>query len=88
VACLKVTLVNPPTITTLETATKLGFKALLLDLAYMAVILEREDIDVTLLDTTVSDISHKELGEVLQRMHPDVIDITLTTLLHMILVKL
>jgi hypothetical protein len=85
---LKVTLVNPPTTATLETATKLGLKALPLGLANIAAILEREDIDVTLLDTTVSDISHKELGEVLQRTHPDVIDITLTTLQHMILVKL
>jgi hypothetical protein len=59
---LKATLVTPPTTATLETATKLGVKALPLSLAYIAATLEREDIDVTILDTTVSDISHKELG--------------------------
>ncbi|MDD1766338.1 MAG: B12-binding domain-containing radical SAM protein, partial [Candidatus Methanomethyliaceae archaeon] len=76
---MKVTLVNPPTTSTLETITKLGLKVPPLGLAYIAATLEREGVNVTILDAVVADISHKELGEVLQRTHPDVIGVTSTT---------
>ena len=76
---LKVTLVNPPTTADLETVSKLGIKAPPLGLAYIAATLEREGIDVTIIDATVTDMSHQELGEVLQRTHPDVIGVTSTT---------
>jgi radical SAM superfamily enzyme YgiQ (UPF0313 family) len=76
---LKVTLVNPPTTTTLETVSKLGLKAPPLGLAYIAATLEREGVDVTIIDATVSDMSHQELGKVLHGNHPDVIGVTSTT---------
>lgn len=59
---MKVTLVNPPTTATLETVTKLRLKTPPLGLAYIAATLEREGVDVTILDATVADISHIELG--------------------------
>jgi radical SAM superfamily enzyme YgiQ (UPF0313 family) len=76
---LKVALVNPPTTATLETISKLGLKAPPLGLAYIAATLEREGVDVTIIDATVSDMSHQGLGEVLQKTHPDVIGVTSTT---------
>jgi radical SAM superfamily enzyme YgiQ (UPF0313 family) len=72
-------LVNPPTTSTLERVTKLGLKVPPLGLAYIASTLEKEGVDVTILDATVSDMSHQELGAVLQKIHPDVIGVTSTT---------
>jgi anaerobic magnesium-protoporphyrin IX monomethyl ester cyclase len=76
---LKFTLVNPPTTANLETMSRLGLKAPPLGLAYIAATLEREGVDVTTIDAAVTDMSHQELGEVLQRTHPDVIGVTSTT---------
>jgi len=76
---LKAVLVNPPTTVDFETQTTLGLKAPPLGLAYIAAVLEKAGITVTIIDGGVSNISHRTLGKKLNSLSPDVIGITSMT---------
>lgn len=76
---MRVTLVNPPNTTDIETVSAIGLKAPPLGLAYIGAVLEKEAVDVTIIDAAVNEMSHKRLGEMLQKSNPDVVGVTSTT---------
>ncbi len=74
---MKVTFVNPP-----QTASKYKFMGVIappLGIAYMAAVLEENNIDVNIIDASAEDMTFEELGEELKTRKPDLIAITALT---------
>jgi radical SAM superfamily enzyme YgiQ (UPF0313 family) len=76
---MKVVLVNPPITTRIETVSKLGLRAPPLGLAYLGAMLEKENVDVTIIDAAVKEMSHSDVEEMLRSLNPDAIGVTSTT---------
>lgn len=74
---MKVTFINPP-----QTNSKykfLGVVAPPLGISYMAAVLEENNIDVDILDSSALDMDYDEIKEEIQRRNPDIIAITALT---------
>ena len=74
---MKVTFLNPP-----QTNSKykfLGVVAPSLGIGYMAAVLEQNNIDVDVLDSSALEMSYDELGEEILKRNPDIVSISALT---------